>query len=190
MPDLFVVGTFREVESRSYAAIDAALGRVARHACVLSLKGFYLDEASRFVELAAGEAVPQAIVRRLHDETVVVRSSSTSWCACSAAVATCSVGGSSALPISQGVRGAIRQRLAPLAVLPLRYLLSVAAVAGRGFDLPLLEAATGMRGARSSSSRSRPRSTSSCCRRSPAGPVNTDSRTRWCARPSTTRCRR
>lgn len=141
---LLVVGTFREVESRRDPQVDAALGRMAHRAAQLSLEGFDLDEASRFIELASGEAVAPALVRRLRDETAgnpffldeLVRlfRGRGDW----------SVGGSSALPISQGVRGAIRQRVAPLDAAT-RHLLSAAAVAGREFDLLLLEAATGTR---------------------------------------------
>jgi tetratricopeptide (TPR) repeat protein len=141
---LLVVGTFREVESRRDALVDAALGRMARQAAQLSLEGFDLDEASRFIELASGEAVPPALAQRLRDETAgnpffldeLVRlfRGRGDW----------SLGGSSALPISQGVRGAIRQRVAPLDAAT-RHLLSAAAVAGREFDLLLLEAATGTR---------------------------------------------
>ena len=141
---LLAVGTFREVESRHDAQVDAALGRMARQAAALSLEGFDLDEASRFIELASGEAVPAALAQRLRDETAgnpffldeLVRlfRRRGDW----------SLGGSGGLPISQGVRGTIRQRLAPLAPAT-RHLLSVAAVAGREFDLLLLEAATGTR---------------------------------------------
>jgi len=141
---LLAVGTFREVESRHDPRVDEALGRMARQAAQLALEGFDLDEVSRFLALSAGETLPEALARRLRDETAGNPFFLDELVRLFRRLGDWSIGGSGGLPISQGVRGTIRQRLAPLDQ-PTRHLLSVAAVAGREFDLLLLEAATGTR---------------------------------------------
>lgn len=136
---ILVVGTFREVEVRHAPAVADVIARLGRRGRRFPLAGFTKDEVSRFVETAAGQPVPEALAQRLLrdtegnpfflDEIVRLFHGDGAWLAPPAG-----------LPVSQGVRGAIRQRLAPLAE-PTRRLLSAAAVVGREFDLPLIEAA-------------------------------------------------
>lgn len=141
MPVL-VVGTHRDVEVRRRPEVEAVVARIGRRGQTLALAGFTVDEAARFVEVATGQAVPATVVQRLHrdtnghpfflDEVVRHFRGAGSWYAPEDA----------GLPISQGVRSAIHQRLAPLPAAS-REVLTAAAVAGRMFDLPLLESGTG-----------------------------------------------
>jgi predicted ATPase len=138
---LLALVTYREVEARQESAVAevlSALGRAGRH---LPLTGLSAAEVRRFVELAAGRPLPVAVTERIHQETEgnpffvdeVVRALQASavdperW----------PLAASSAFPISHGVRGAIRQRLAPLAP-ACRSTLAAAAVIGRDFELTLL----------------------------------------------------
>ncbi len=140
MPVL-VVGTHRDVEVRRRPEVEAVLGRIGRRGQSIALTGFTVDEAARFVELSTGQSVPATIVQRLHrdtnghpfflDEVVRLFRGAGSWFNPDGA----------GLPLSQGVRAAIHQRLAPLPAAT-RDVLTAAAVAGRVFDLPLLESGT------------------------------------------------
>jgi tetratricopeptide (TPR) repeat protein len=139
LPDvpILVVATLREVEVRRAPAVAEIVDRLGRLGRRLSLAGFRVDEVLRFVEAAAGQPVPEAVAHRLHrdtegnpfflDEIVRQFRGAGGWSA------------SSPIPLSHGVRSAIRQRLAPLPEAT-RRLLSAAAVAGREFDLALMEA--------------------------------------------------
>lgn len=138
---IVVVGTFREVEVRRSVAVADIIDRLARRGRRLSLAGFTVEEVSRFVEGTAGQRVPEAMAQRLRRETegnpffldeIARQFRGAGWWLPS----------SSGLPVSQGVHGAIRQRLAPLPEAT-RALLAAAAVVGREFELPLVEAATG-----------------------------------------------
>ncbi len=141
---LLALVTYREAEARQESAVAellTTLGQAGRH---LPLRGLNAAEVRRFAELAAGRPLPNAVTERIHRETEgnpffvdeVVRALQASavdperW----------PLAASSAFPISHGVRGAIRQRLAPLAPV-CRSLLAAAAVIGRDFELALLAAA-------------------------------------------------
>ncbi|MGH7787263.1 MAG: ATP-binding protein, partial [Candidatus Binatia bacterium] len=141
---LLALVTYREVEARQEPAVAellTGLGRSGRH---LPLGGLSAAEVRRFAELAAGRPLPLAVAESLHRETEgnpffvdeIVRALQAS----SADPAGWQLAASSAFPISHGVRGAIRLRLAPLAP-ACRSILAAAAVIGREFELTLLAAA-------------------------------------------------
>lgn len=135
---ILVVGTLREVEVRRVAAVAELVDRLGRRARSLPLRGLSDDEVLRFVSASAGAGVTPALAQRLQrdtegnpfflDELARQIRAAGGWTA------------SAPLPVSHGVRSAIRQRLAPLPEAT-RALLAAAAVAGREFDLALLEAA-------------------------------------------------
>ena len=141
LPDvpILIVGTLREIEVRRAPDVALVVDRLERHGRRLALAGLATEEVLRFVEAAAAQSVPEALAQRLRRETEgnpffldeIVREfrRAGTWSA------------SSPLPMSQGVRSAIRRRLAPLPAAT-RGVLAAAAVAGREFDLPLVEAAT------------------------------------------------
>src|SRR5262245_24698507 len=138
---ILAIGTYREIEARQEPAVAELLGRLARSARHIPLWGLSEGEVSRFIALAAGHAPPDPLVQAIHRETEgnpffvdeVVRclraQTGDGW----------EVPAASGLPISQGVRGAIRQRLAPLAP-EARSVLAAAAVIGRAFEVTLLAA--------------------------------------------------
>src|SRR5262245_5236401 len=138
---LLMLATYREADARQDAGVTeilGALGRVGRH---LPLGGLSAAEVRRFAELAAGRPLPPAVTERIRQQTEgnpffvdeVVRA----LLASAADPAQWPLAASSAFPISHGVRGAIRHRLAPLAA-ECRSTLAAAAVIGRDFDLALL----------------------------------------------------
>jgi tetratricopeptide (TPR) repeat protein len=138
---LLALATYREVEARQEPAVAEvlnALGRMGRH---LPLRGLSAPEVRRFAELTAGRPLPAAVTERIHRHTEgnpffvdeVVRA----LLASDADPEHWPLAASAAFPISHGVRGAIRQRLAPLAP-TCRSILAAAAVIGREFELTLL----------------------------------------------------
>lgn len=132
-----VFGTYREVEVRLNTALGEVLGRLGRYGTTLPLAGLTVDEVSTFVTAACGRMVPRELAGRLHQETEgnpffldeIVRLSREGR--------TDLFAGPTGTRLSHGVRGAIQQRLAPLPP-ETRRLVSIAAIAGRDFDLPLL----------------------------------------------------
>jgi len=144
LPDapIAVVVTFREVEVRQSPVVSDLVGRLGRRGARLALGGLSVDEVSRFVARAVGEAVPATAAEWLHsstegnpfflDEIVRLHRGEEAWLHARP----------SAPGRSDSVQTAIRQRLSPLPPDTLR-VLAVAAVAGREFDLSLLSAAMG-----------------------------------------------
>jgi len=149
LPDapIAVVVTFREVEVRQSPVVSDLVGRLGRRGTRLALGGLSVDEVSRFVAKAVGEAVPATAAEWLHtstegnpfflDEIVRLHRGDDAWLQ-----ARPSAPGRSDPGRSDSVQAAIRQRLSPLPPDTLR-VLAVAAVAGREFDLSLLSAAMG-----------------------------------------------
>src|SRR5262249_5059673 len=116
LPDvpILLVGTFREVDARRAPAVAEVIDRVARHARRLPLAGFTVPEVVRFLEASAGEHVSQGLAERLRRDTegnpffldeLVRHFRGAGWW----------LSPTSGPPLSDGVRSAIRQRLAPLA---------------------------------------------------------------------------
>jgi len=135
-----VIGTYREIEVRRAPALSDIVTRLVRRATTIPLAGFNVAEVAQFIACTSGCDVPPEMADRLQRQTEgnpffldeIVRL---------AREGSADLGsGAGGLPISQGVRGTIQQRLAPLTA-DERQLLAAAAVAGRDFDLPLLEAA-------------------------------------------------
>jgi tetratricopeptide (TPR) repeat protein len=135
---ILVVGTYRPVEAEpAVAGLIALIGRAGRD---VPLAGLSEKEVGRFIEATAGRPVPGRLVRRIHretegnpffiDEMVRVLEAGADggrW----------ALQGAAGLPIPHGVRGAIRQRLAPLSP-ECRSILAAAAVSGREFELAVL----------------------------------------------------
>jgi tetratricopeptide (TPR) repeat protein len=138
---VLAVGTYRDVEASQEPAVADVLGRLARSARHVPLRGLSEPEVGRFIAIMAGQAAPASVVRAIHRETEgnpffvdeVVR------CLRTQADGPWVVPTAAGLPISQGVRGAIRQRLAPLHA-DARSVLTAAAVIGRAFEIALLAA--------------------------------------------------
>src|SRR5262245_9265197 len=138
---MLVIGTYREVEASQDPAVATVLGRLARSARHIPLWGLSESEVGRFIAIAAGRAAPEAVVQAIHRETdgnpffvdEVLR------CLRPQAGEPWGLPTAASLPISQGVRGAIRQRLAPLPE-GARSVLVAAAVIGRAFEIALLAA--------------------------------------------------
>ena len=137
---VLVLGLYRETEARrddGVAESLAALGRSGRH---LRLCGFSAPEVATFIAQVAGRPAPAAVIDRIHTATdgnpffvdEVVR-----LLGQSSAEGDWRLPASGGLPLSQGVRGAIRQRLAPLPEW-CREVLSASAALGREFDVGLV----------------------------------------------------
>jgi tetratricopeptide (TPR) repeat protein len=136
---VLIIGTYRHVEARQEPAVAEAFARLARKGHHLALAGLSEPEVGLVIEMSAGRGASEAFVRAIHRETEgnpffvdeVVRG-------CRAQSGDDAPQFEAAgVPISQGVRGAIRQRLAPLSI-EQRALLAAAAVIGRAFEVPTL----------------------------------------------------
>ena len=137
---VLAIGTYREVEASQEPTVAEVLSRLARGARHVPLRGLSEPEVGRFIAMTAGRSAPDAMVHAIHRETdgnpffvdEVLRClgapADEPWALPAAG-----------LPISQGVRGAIRQRLAPLPP-GARSVLAAAAVIGRAFEIALLAA--------------------------------------------------
>lgn len=132
-----VIGTFRDVEVRQSPAHSEIFGRILRRSANIPLVGLSVEEVAEFVAAACGETVGVEVAARLRsategnpfflDEIVRLAREGRTGLGDSAPAAR----------LSQGVRGTIQARLAPLSSAT-RRLLQVAAVAGREFDLAVL----------------------------------------------------
>ena len=138
---VLAIGAYREVEASREPAVAEVLSRLARSGRHIPLWGLSEPEVGRFIEMTAGCAAPAAVVQAIHRETdgnpffvdEVVR------CLRAQVGDPWALPAAAGLPISQGVRGAIRQRLAPLPP-GTRTVLAAAAVIGRAFEVALLAA--------------------------------------------------
>jgi len=141
---ILIVGSYRAVDARRTPQVTAALGAVAREAHHLPLRGFGRGEVGRFIERTYGLSTADAVVASVHAATdgnpffvdEVVR----------LLAAEGRLDGSATpgrLGIPGGVREAVRRRLAPLSA-DCGTFLTVAAVAGREFDLACVRVTTGL----------------------------------------------
>ncbi|TMB51015.1 MAG: hypothetical protein E6J60_11240, partial [Deltaproteobacteria bacterium] len=143
---ILVVATYREMEARQNPHVADILGALARDGRHLPLRGFGEEEVALFIEGKTGRSASAALVRAVHRETegnplfvdeivhlLVAEGALERWDA--------TVPWS--LPVPQGVREAIRRRLAPLPA-PCRDALTLASVVGREFGLGALQAACGL----------------------------------------------
>jgi DNA-binding SARP family transcriptional activator len=145
---LVVVGTYRDVEVVAGQPLAETLGALAREPVVERIALGGLDQAgvARLIGRAIGGRPPQPLVEAVADrcggnpffitELLRLLQSERQLAAPDAAVA-------ARRDIPVGVRDVLRRRLARLPA-QTGALLMVAAVAGRGFDLDLIEAVTGL----------------------------------------------
>jgi len=143
---MLLLGTYREVEVREIPVVAEALGALGREARHVPLRGFDENEVRLFMESTTGGSAPPAVVRAVYRDTEgnpffvdeVVRLLVAERAIARAADAT-----AARVPVPQGVRAAIRRRVAPLPS-PCREALTSAAVIGRDFDLAVLQRACGL----------------------------------------------
>src|SRR5207249_4287744 len=143
---MLVVATYREMEARQSPHVADILGALARDGRHLPLRGFGEEEVALFIEGKTGRSASAALVRAVHRETegnpffvdeivhLLVAEG-----ALERRDATIPRG----LPVPQGVREAIRRRLAPLPA-PCRDALTLASVVGREFGLGAVQHACGL----------------------------------------------
>src|SRR5438067_432140 len=142
---MLVVATYRELEARQNPHVADVLGALARDGRHLPLRGFGEEEVALFIEGKTGRSASAALVRAVHRETegnpffvdeivhLLVGGAPERWDATIAR----------RLPVPQGVREAIRRRLAPLPA-PCKDALTLASVVGREFGLAALQRACGL----------------------------------------------
>jgi hypothetical protein len=145
---LVVVGTYRDVEALPGRPLADTLGALAREPAVerIALGGLHRAGVARLIGHTIGARPAQPLVQAVHDrcggnpffitELLRLLQSERQLAAPDAAAA--ARGG---IPV--GVRDVLRARLARLPA-QTSTVLMVAAVAGRGFDLDLIEAVTGL----------------------------------------------
>src|SRR5437763_10720437 len=140
---MLVVATYRELEARQNPHVADVLGALARDGRHLPLRGFGEEEVALFIEGKTGRSASAALVRAVHretegnpffvDEIVHLLVAEEALERRDAMIAR-------RLPVPQGVREAIRRRLAPLPA-PCRDALTLASVVGREFGLGALQRA-------------------------------------------------
>src|SRR5437667_324530 len=143
---MLVVATYREMEARQNPNVADILGALARDGRHLPLRGFGEEEVALFIEGKTGRSASAALVRAVHretegnpffvDEIVHLLAAEEALERQDATVAR-------KLPVPQGVREAIRRRLAPLPA-PCRDALTLASVIGREFGVGALQRAGGL----------------------------------------------
>jgi AAA ATPase-like protein len=137
---LFLIGSYRHGEG----AVRESIGHLAVHANVIPLGGLAEDAVAGFVEQETGSSVPRELVDTLHGATEgnpffmqeVVR-----LLLARGPLERPEALETGQLPVPEGVREAIRARLAPLPEETVR-VLELAAVLGKEFSLPALERAS------------------------------------------------
>src|SRR5881296_326685 len=143
---MLVVATYRAMEARQNPHVAEILGALARDGRHLPLSGFGEGEVALFIEGKTGRSASAALVEAVHretegnpffvDEVVHLLAAEGALDRRDATVAR-------RLPVPQGVREAIRRRLAPLPA-PCRDALTLASVVGREFGLGALQRACGL----------------------------------------------
>src|SRR5213593_4682515 len=143
---MLVVATYRAMEARQNPHVAEILGALARDGRHLPLSGFGEGEVAAFIEGKTGRSASAALVQAVHRETEgnpffvdeVVH-----LLAAEGALERRDETVAPRLPVPQGVREAIRRRLAPLPA-PCRDALTFASVVGREFGLGALQRACGL----------------------------------------------
>lgn len=131
-----VIATYRDIEAQRRADVAEALGELIREGPSIRLRGFGRAEVRRFMESLTGTAAAEDDVSRMGEATggnpLFIREM-------------VRLMGSDAAPgrgwrpaISEGVRSVIHKRLASLDA-NASQILSVAAVVGQDFEVPLVE---------------------------------------------------
>src|SRR5438067_63107 len=143
---MLVVATYRAMEARQNPHVAEILGALARDGRHLPLSGFGEGEVAAFIEGKTGRSASAALVQAVHRETEgnpffvdeVVH-----LLDAEGALERRDETAARRLPVPQGVREAIRRRLAPLPA-PCRDALTFASVVGREFGLGALQRACGL----------------------------------------------
>ena len=143
---ILLLGTYREVEVRQAPAVAEILGALGRDGHHVPLRGLGEEEVRRFLEETIGRSPAPVLVRAVHRETEgnpffvdeIVR-----LLVAERALERHEDPSPGRFPVPQGVREAIRCRLAPLPP-PAREALALASVVGREFDLAILHRACGL----------------------------------------------
>jgi tetratricopeptide (TPR) repeat protein len=137
---LLLVGTYRDVTAGRVHGIGGTMSQLVREGHLLSLRGLDRGEVRGLIEGLCGAEPSEAMVAAVHEATegnpLFVRETVRLL----GAEVTLKDPGRLRVPLSGSVRTAIGRRLAPLSADAVQ-VLSVAAVVGREFDLPLLGAA-------------------------------------------------
>src|SRR3989441_2033110 len=143
---MLVVATYREMEARQSPHVADILGALARDGRHLPLRGFGEEEVALFIEGKTGRSASAALVRAVHHETEgnpFFVDEIVHLLVGEAPLEPRDTSIPPRLPVPQGVREAIRRRLAPLPA-PCRDALTLASVVGREFGLGALQAACGL----------------------------------------------
>jgi eukaryotic-like serine/threonine-protein kinase len=143
---MLVVATYREMEARQSPHVADILGALARDGRHLPLRGFGEEEVALFIEGKTGRSASAALVRAVHRETEgnpFFVDEIVHLLVSEGALEHRDTSIPPRLPVPQGVREAIRRRLAPLPA-PCRDALTLASVVGREFGLGALQRACGL----------------------------------------------
>ncbi|MGH7962389.1 MAG: ATP-binding protein, partial [Candidatus Binatia bacterium] len=140
---ILLVGTYREAEALQTPVVAEMLGALVRNGHHVPLRGLSEEEAQLFIEQIARGTASSAFVRTVYQKTEgnpffvdeVVR-----VLAAEGALERTDRVTPSDFPLPQGVREAVRRRLAPLPKTCIE-ILTVASVVGREFDLASLQQA-------------------------------------------------
>jgi AAA ATPase domain len=138
---LLVVGTYRDVDAGRPWGLGDAVGQLVREGQLLNLRGLDRRDVKALIEALSGGVPSEAEVAAVHQATegnpLFVREAVRLL----AAQAPVEWSGRLGVPIPGSVRAVIERRLAPLSADAVQ-MLSAAAVAGREFDLMLVEPAS------------------------------------------------
>src|SRR5213083_2740820 len=143
---MLVVATYREMEARQSPHVADILGALARDGRHLPLRGFGDEEVALFIEGKTGRSASAALVRAVHHETEGNPFFVDEIVHLLVGEGTLEPRDTSIPPkasVPEGVREAIRRRLAPLPA-PCRDALTLASVVGREFGLAALQRACGL----------------------------------------------
>jgi hypothetical protein len=138
---MLVLGTYREGDVRQTPIAAELLGALGRDAHHVPLRGLHVDDVRLFIERMSGRSPSPALVHAVHRETdgnPFFVDETVRLLVAEGALDRPDVASAARFPVPQGVRAAICRRLAPLPV-SCRDALALAAVAGRDFEIGVLE---------------------------------------------------
>ncbi len=139
---ILAVGTYREGEARANAAVAEILGGLARSGRSIPLRGLSEAEVGLLMEKSVERKPDAALVAAVHESTDGNPFFVDEIVHLLAAEGITERRPGERLPIPHGVRAAVGRRIA-LQPADARWLLEIASVIGREFDLALLERASG-----------------------------------------------
>lgn len=146
---VMLVGTYRALEARALAELLEPLARIGRQARRQLLRGLTPDDVALLIEHATGARPSERVVSTIHNATEGNAFFIDEVLTLLSANGQLTTDGRLVTPIAvpDGVRDAIRLRLAPLSEAS-RAILAVAAVQGREFDVAIVSVASGVDHAR------------------------------------------